>query len=545
MFGGLPDEAAMWEMYELDPEDESQLYKLDTSGWKDPPPGPQRTPWTRPEYTDSSITGDRLFGDEKSLKKWNDYFSEERGEYEMNVLTADSLMEPELEPTFREYTTHKLRTHLGQHGNEEAASLFHWLYKNIQDGTLGQYEGEEKFRDLHGVISDILTGEGMIQEYQGPFAPDDGNYLPGIITIVPELEYLLSPRIDLTGADTTAGLLPGETDRGGGKGTELYLFPDRDTIANHDFQFVSKTKLDPRTRGGVDYLEALIEASSDQRDVFDRAFREAHPTLTGSWFEGQKSGLFIDAMTDRYFSRWDDEATTYQGYAADTPLRSKTPFVADEEWFKSWLYNREEHQTNLFSSVSELANFLHENRWNFEGEDYARAGVGEGVLEGQQYQDMPKGGGMQTEADVDETLAQRLGLDLDNAQDKQRFYQFKAFNPLIHKVGSSAHEGAITAIKQAAISALTPVGASTKARASVAKQINRDYDDFTSSGKGSPLSFLKHALGGGRVISSQSTLPPKQGHLWRETEAERLKRLAGGPTKPILRLPGGQQAALF
>ena len=152
---------------------------------------------------------------------------------------------------------------------------------------------------------------------------------------------------------------------------------------------------------------------------------------------------------------------------------------------------------------------------------------------------------MQTEADVDETLAQRLGLDLDNAQDKQRFYQFKAFNPLIHKVGSSAHEGAITAIKQAAISALTPVGASTKARASVAKQINRDYDDFTSSGKGSPLSFLKHALGGGRVISSQSTLPPKQGHLWRETEAERLKRLAGGPTKPILRLPGGQQAALF
>ena len=556
MFGGLPDEAAMWEMYELDPEDENQLYKLDTSGWKDPPPDPvtvsdappglPRTPWTQPPFSDWTmgqgdlffVGEDSLFGDERALATWDEYFSTERSEYEMYVLAKDWFMEDEPEPTFGEYTTDRLRTALSGSGdkqNEIAASLFHWLYKNIQDGTLDKYEGGEGFRDLHGVISNVLTGDGITQEYSGE--PLQGNYLPGIITLVPGLGDLLTDIYD----PQPIGPQAGEKERG----KNVYSFPPRDIIENHIFQFASRTKLDWRTKGGVDYLESLIEANRDQRDVFDRAFRETHPGLTGSWYEGQKRGLFIDAMTDRYFSLWDDEATTYEGYAGDTPQRSKTPFVADEDWFSSWLQNRAEHQTNLFSNVETLADFLHENRWNFEGEDYARAGLGEGVLEGQQVQDVRGGGGKKTEGDVDKEIAKRLKLDLDDTEEKRQFYQFKAFNPLLHRAGSGAHEGAITAIKQAAISALTPVGASAASRSYVAKKVDRDYDTFTSTGQGSPLSFLKYALGRGRVVSSKSTLLPEQGALWRETEEQRQKRLAGTSNIATLRLPGGQQVPLF
>ena len=285
----------------------------------------------------------------------------------------------------------------------------------------------------------------------------------------------------------------------------------------HDFQFVAKTKLDPRTRGGLDYLEALVDANRDQRDVFDRAFDETHPGLTGSWYEGQKRGLFLDASLDRYFSQGDDEATMYGGYGE---TRIPTPFAKDKDWYSSWLQNRSEHQTSLFSNVEELANFLHDNRWNFEAEDYVRAGISADVGDDEVVV------GKEDVATVDKRLAERLGLNLNDPTEKQRFYQFKAFNPLLHKANSEGNTNAITMIKQAAISALTPVGASAQSRSSVAKQVERDYDTFTSTGEGSPLSFLKHVLGGGRTISSQST-------LW------------GGGADPSIRLPGGKQTPLF
>ena len=62
------------------------------------------------------------------------------------------------------------------------------------------------------------------------------------------------------------------------------------------------------------------------------------------------------------------------------------------------------------------------------------------------------------------------------------------------------------------------------------KQINKDYDIYTSTGQGSPLSFLQHMLSGGRIVSSQSLAPEWQQQLGY------LQPQQGN--NPMLRLPG-------
>ena len=174
---------------EIDEEDVTELYgRLDLSSSlaQDPPSSPQMV---RPGFDDPLMTGgsffageDSLFGDEKALATWDQYFREERDDY-----IADSTEWPlGARVSLADYTTDKLRTVLsggGDRQNEMAASLFHWLYKNVQEDTLSQYEGDQGFRDLYGVIGNVLTGEGITQEYLG--APAEGNYLDGIMVVVP------------------------------------------------------------------------------------------------------------------------------------------------------------------------------------------------------------------------------------------------------------------------------------------------------------------------------------------------------------------------
>ena len=155
--------------------------------------------------------------------------------------------------------------------------------------------------------------------------------------------------------------------------------------------------------------------------------------------------------------------------------------------------------------------------------------MGEEILSGVEGQKNPERLRME-ESDIDARIAANLGLDLDYSNHRQLFAQYKTFNPLLYKVGSKEYYAAVQAIKQAAVSALTPVQASAASRSAMTKQINRDYDIYTSTGQGSPLSFLQHMLSGGRIVSSQSLAPEWQ---------QQLGYLQPQPgNNPMLRLPG-------
>lgn len=468
--GALPTPEEADELYEsLYGDEEESDFDVNLPIWDDPwdpgVPGPTKSTYIRqPGDQLSWFTGDPFYDDEmqEGLERWNRVFSELPSEYEWGEF-GKGIGTPQSMAAFaQEYLKEALDAVPEADKDKVAGQLFTWLYKNAQ----GE-DGKETFpsigltgEDFASIISAGLAGIGI-----------SGKSLY-------ENEYLFYAKDLFTVSEDG-----------------IWSFPQLDVIRTH-------TSLNPSAEG-QDYYEDLIDAGRSRRDIFDRAFEKKHPGLDADWYRNQKSGLFQDAMIDRYFSRWDEEEDIYTGFDATDTSREKRPFAVDDEWLQSWLEDPYAHQTSLFSNVAELAKYLHKNAWGaFQGEDYARL-VGTTEVEGDEEQKYTTETTVDIEA-VDNKIAGKLGLDLQKSDDRRRFAQYKAFNPLLYKAGSREYHSAVQAIKQAAISALTPVGASPAARSAMTKQISKDYDVFTSTGQGSPLSFLNHVLSGGRIVSTKS-----------------------------------------
>ena len=459
-----PEEAQAWMSYPGDEIESGFDVNLPIGGAPGEPgvPGPTESTYSRqPGDQLSWFTGESFYHDEmlNALEVWEDYFSGLPVEY------AKKDYGPGDPPSLAEFSVGKFKTDFAKLDDKEkqAGHIFTWLYKNAQ----GE-DGRETFPSIG------LTGKDFASIISVGFA---GSGISGAS---------LSTNKDLFYAKDLF-----TQDKDGG-----WAFPQLDVIRTH-------TSLSPSAEG-QEYYEDLLDAGRGYRDIFNRAFEKKHPGLTGDWFSSQKSGLFQDAMIDRYFSRWDEDADIYTGFDAEGISRQKRPFAVDDEWLQSWLEDPYAHQTALFSNVAVLAQYLDKNDWGaFQGEDYSRL-LGTTEAEGDEGQKFPTVTTADIDA-VDNKIAAKLGLDLQKSKDDRRlFAQYKAFNPLLYSPKSAEYNSAVQAIKQAAVSALTPVGAPPAARAAMTKQISRDYDVFTSSKQGGPLNFLNHVLSGGRIVSTKS-----------------------------------------
>ena len=329
---------------------------------------------------------------------------------------------------------------------DEAAYLFMWLYKNSQEGKVSE--------ELASTVSTFFNSQGLTKSLANN-----------------EALYFAKDLFEPVGNGDT------------------FLFPTLPELSTHASLNESKE--------GQEYFENLIDAGRGQRDIFNKAFRETNPGLSRStWYDAKEDGLFQDAMISKYFDteNFDPERTRYTGYDSQGS-RKNNPFGVDEDWISQWLNNPYENQTKLFDQVSEFADFMATNSWgSFVGEDYARLQEKAFSTEG-----------AKSVADLDKELSDRLSLDMEDPIHKQQFYRWKEFNPLLWKAGSTEYNAAVQAIKQSAVSSLTPTGASASSRASIRRQIDRDYDDHITDGEGSPLTFLQQILSGGRIVSSKST----------------------------------------
>ena len=481
--GGLPSPGDVDEAYFANLEEmEESAFDVNMPAGMPPPKGfrglgpDEGISW----FDDVSMYDDATL---ENLETWDLYFKTLPIEY------AKEDYGPGIQPSLAEFSVKHFKKAFADRENKEqhAGHIFTWLYKNSQGK-----DGKETFPSIG------LTGEDFTNIISVGFTEN------GISGASLSENKDLSYAADLFSQDEAG----------------TWLFPEYGQIKNH-------TSL-TRSSEGREYYEDIIDAGRSTRDIFDRAFEEKYPGLTSDWYKAKASGLFQDAMMDRYFSRWDETQDIYTGFD-DEETRVKRPFAADEEWLEDWLEDPAEHQTALFGNVSELADYLHLHKWGaFQGEDYARLTGATSALgdEEQKYKDVVT----VDEADVDKRIAGNLGLNLDDPDDRKRFMQYKVFNPLLYKAGSARYDAAVQAIKQAAVSALTPVAASAASRSSMTKQINKDYDIYTSTGQGSPLSFLQHMLSGGRIVSSQSLAPEWQQQLGY------LQPQQGN--NPMLRLPG-------
>ena len=463
--GGLPtpDEAQDWMDYSGGKDESDFGANLPVGA-----PGSTKSMYSRqPGDQLSYFTGESIY-DEKmttALEVWDEYFRELPEDYETYSGVPDND-----KPSYEEFVTNKLTDDLKRlNDSSQSAYIFTWLYKNAQDPNWV----------LPSVMSPFPSNED-----QGM----DANELAGAIS-----QAFSNNKLTETLQDNE--ILFYATDLFTQDSSGSWLFPTVDVIRTHN-------SLNPSAQGQA-YYENLIDAGRDNRDIFDKAFRQKHQGLDTDWYSQQKNGLFQDAMLDRYFQRWDEDASVYSGFSEGWPTSMATPFAVDDEWLQDWLEDPYAHQTALFSNVTDLAKFLDKNSWGaFQGEDYAR-------LLGQTTSDESRDESFyettkRTLKDIDEKIAGNLNLDLTNSSQAKLFQQYKAFNPLLYKAGSREYDSAVQMIKQAAISALIPVGATPQVRSSMTKQISRDYDDFTSEGKGSPLSFLNHVLSGGRIVSTKS-----------------------------------------
>ena len=94
--------------------------------------------------------------------------------------------------------------------------------------------------------------------------------------------------------------MTGET----GEQKPVWAFPDEDTIT---YGFGEETTLggedgDIETLPGRRYLSSMIEATTTDRDRFDKAFKRIHPRLSIPTYSGIANSLFDDAMVHSYFN---------------------------------------------------------------------------------------------------------------------------------------------------------------------------------------------------------------------------------------------------
>jgi hypothetical protein len=528
-------------------EEESEAYQIPPhiDRWPPMPEDPPHTDTTDlstyqpplfvdPMMSEMEAMPDNLYKDEGSFAIWDKFFKEQKKEWQSlyvdsrtslydrygpkgpggpggYIPAAAQLFGHGLDPgDIDSFTTKGIRETLAtaRYPGAMAASLFNWLYINTSDGNLSAINAQVGYTDLFGVIRDALTGEGVYES--GETAID---YRPSIEQEIDGDKTGIL--MQMFGTEMT-----GET----GEQKLVWAFPDEDTIT---YGFGEETTLggedgDIETLPGRRYLSSMIEATTTDRDRFDKAFKRIHPRLSIPTYSGIANSLFDDAMVHSYFNTSDPNRIGYTGRTtrevgedwATSHLISER-FGGDEAFFEDFLRNRFKYQQSLFKNVENLSEFLHKHRWSFKGEDYVRLKEEDASL---------------SDSDIDTQLATYIGLDLTKQDDRDEFLRFKAFNPLIHKNRSEMQRSAIGNIKQAAVSALTPVGASSRIRGIIRDSIDNDYDVFTSSGQGSPLSFLKHALSKGRIVSGAGAAFLDQDR-WGDYSPV---------TDPMLRLPGGR-----
>ena len=433
--------------------------------------------WDFDQTLDPGALGDLPFTEETSDETWDRnnasslwtmFFDQAKDEYKIDVKEGFTTED------YEGWVVAELRdTRLGvpetiESGLDDridsspmAASLFNWAWENAERGLLDEETYAIVQRTLTGVDKQGNKDEGAI-DYR-PYIVATGELNPDVFP-PDNTGSFAYPTFD----DAKRGWVSTSVI---GEGKEGKYYRELTGIGVKDRARFKQAWLDANPSRFLDkYNETQIEA------LYQDANMASIIGEVGEWREGQ-------AKSRGFFDRDQEE---YVGYSSKDEKKRflPRPFKPTNEWYADFIKNASAHRTALYRNAVEIAEFLDSNAWVALGEDFER---------------------MKSRGDRLEDIANRAGIkDIDTDDDAlRRFQQWSLFNPLLHKGGSNDYTGAEDRIKQLAVSALVPVNANNRVRLDWKKRIEKDYDAWVGGGN-NPNSFLKHALAGGRVLSTTS-----------------------------------------